>query len=69
MILTFEKRFENYSLGNDIDIKKVIEIRELAQKHGFTVEALKTHYGDISDTRLAKVRNVVSKRKKNLVLK
>jgi fatty aldehyde-generating acyl-ACP reductase len=69
MILTLEKRFENYSLGNDIDIKKVIEIRELAQKHGFTVEALKTHYGDISDTRLAKVRNVVSKRKKNLVLK
>lgn len=35
MILTLEERFENYTLGKDISLDKVIEIDNLAKKHGF----------------------------------
>ncbi|MEO7995749.1 MAG: serine carboxypeptidase, partial [bacterium] len=35
MILTFEKRWESYTLGRDIEVAKVAEIGRLAQKHGF----------------------------------
>ena len=35
MILALEKRYETYSLGNNIGIGQVEEIGRLAHKHGF----------------------------------
>jgi len=37
IILTAEERFENYSIGRNIDEKKISEINYLAKKHGFKV--------------------------------
>ncbi|HNX90372.1 MAG TPA: shikimate dehydrogenase [Candidatus Omnitrophota bacterium] len=66
MILALEKRFENYSLGSDIDINKVMEIREMAEKHGFIVEALRTQYGCNSEQRIGKAQKMIAKKKKYL---
>lgn len=42
MILALEKRYENYSLGREIDINKVDEISHLAEKHGFRLAGLRS---------------------------
>lgn len=42
IILTLEKRFENFSLGRSIDISKVIEISAIARKHGFRLAGLRS---------------------------
>ncbi|AOY75024.1 shikimate dehydrogenase [Clostridium formicaceticum] len=42
MILTLEKRYENFSLGRDMDIAKVDEITRLADKHGFKLAGLRS---------------------------
>ncbi|AKL96945.1 shikimate/quinate 5-dehydrogenase/glutamyl-tRNA reductase [Clostridium aceticum] len=42
MILALEKRYENFSLGRDMDIAKVDEITRLADKHGFKVAGLRS---------------------------
>lgn len=42
MILTMEKRYENFSLGRDIDINKVDEISKLAAKHDFSLAGLRS---------------------------
>ncbi len=38
IILTAENIKENYSIGRNIDSSKIIKIKELANKHGFSVE-------------------------------
>jgi fatty aldehyde-generating acyl-ACP reductase len=38
IILTAENINENYSIGRNIDSNKIIKIKHLADKHGFTVE-------------------------------
>jgi len=35
MILVLDSRFENFSLGNDLDLEKINKIQKLAKKHGF----------------------------------
>jgi fatty aldehyde-generating acyl-ACP reductase len=42
MILALEKRYENYSLGREIDIAKVDEISALATKHGFRLAGFRS---------------------------
>lgn len=42
MILTLEGRFENYSLGRDLEVEKIEEIAALAKKHGFTLAGLRS---------------------------
>jgi fatty aldehyde-generating acyl-ACP reductase len=37
MILTFENRFENYTMGSGISMDKVKEITALGKKHGFSL--------------------------------
>ena len=37
MILTLESRFEDYSLGDNIDLAKLDEIAMMAKRHGFEV--------------------------------
>lgn len=41
MILALEQRFDNYSLGREYQPEKIVEIYELAQKHGFKLAALR----------------------------
>jgi predicted amino acid dehydrogenase len=39
MVLALEGRYENYSLGKEIQIDKVHEITKLARRHGFRLAA------------------------------
>ncbi|HZD59132.1 MAG TPA: shikimate dehydrogenase [Anaerolineae bacterium] len=41
MILTCEGRFEPYTLGSDISAPQVLEIADLAKKHGFKVDGFR----------------------------
>jgi predicted amino acid dehydrogenase len=62
MILTLEHRFESYSIGADISIEKVREIKRLGDKHGFTLAKFRSFYGDITEERINAVRSAVKNR-------
>lgn len=57
MILTFENRFENYSIGGNVSSEKVIEISQLALKHGFKLAELMSFEKKISDAQIAKAKH------------
>ena len=42
MILTLENRFENYTLGRDLQADKVLEIAAMAEKHGFKLAGFRS---------------------------
>lgn len=42
MILALERRYENFSLGRKIEISKVMEISDLARKHGFKLAGFRS---------------------------
>ncbi|MDP3014349.1 MAG: NAD(P)H-binding protein, partial [Candidatus Subteraquimicrobiales bacterium] len=56
MILTLEKRYENYTLGKDISIRKAKEMNELAKKHGFKVAALRRFERAITPSQIEQVK-------------
>ena len=58
MILTLENRFENYSLGRGINIHKVVEIEQLAQKHGFELAGMRAFDKAITQEQIAKTREL-----------
>lgn len=58
MILTLERRFENYSLGRGIDLGKVIEIERLAEKHGFQVAGMRAFDKAITPEQIARTREL-----------
>jgi len=42
IILALEGRYENYSLGSNLDVEKVLEISRLARKHGFKLAGFRS---------------------------
>jgi fatty aldehyde-generating acyl-ACP reductase len=64
MILTLEERFEDYSLGRRIEIEKVMEIQELAQKHGFKLAGLRSFNAPITQEEIERIKEN-SKKVKN----
>jgi predicted amino acid dehydrogenase len=56
MALTFEGRFEDYTLGKDLELAKVQEIDQLAARHGFELAALRSFERRLDDARLERVR-------------
>lgn len=56
MILALEGRYENYSLGRDLDVAKVQEISQLAAKHGFKVAGLRSFERAVSDATFDEVK-------------
>jgi len=61
MILALEKRYENFSLGRDMDVKKVDEIRGLAAKHGFKLAGLRSFERVIDQSHINQVINEIDK--------
>ena len=59
MILTLEGKFTNYSLGPEIEINKVKEIKEMADKHGFKLAGLRRHGSLLTDDRIEQIKNNV----------
>ncbi len=42
MILALEERYEDYSIGKELSLEKVIEISQLAKKHGFKLSGFRS---------------------------
>lgn len=55
MILALEGKYENFSLGREINIDKVDEINNLAKKHGFKVARLRSFEKVIDDNHIQNV--------------
>lgn len=55
MILAMEKRYENFSLGRQIDINKVDEINKLAKKHGFSLAGLRSFERVVNEEHIQEV--------------
>ncbi len=64
MILTFEERYESYSLGGKISSKKVKEIAELGKKHGFKLARIRSFDTEIPDEIFDNVRKITTKKNK-----
>ena len=56
MVLTFEKRWESYTVGRDIDVSKVQEIGELAQRRGFVLSGIYSFGVPVSDEEIQRIR-------------
>ncbi|MFW5991883.1 MAG: shikimate dehydrogenase [Halanaerobiaceae bacterium] len=62
MMLTLEKRFENYSLGPTIEINKVRETMKMARKHGFKLAGLRSFERELSEEMIAKIKEQARQR-------
>lgn len=58
MILTLEERFECYSIGGNVDAKKVLEIGAWGHRHGFELGGLKSFGREVTITELERIRSV-----------
>jgi predicted amino acid dehydrogenase len=64
IILALERRHESYSLGADLRIGKVEEIRRLAGKHGFKVEGYRSAGRCLSGTEINRIRQNAARKKR-----
>ncbi|RLU00707.1 dehydrogenase [Ketobacter sp.] len=58
IVLALEGRYENFTLGRNIEWKKVREIYQLGLKHGMQLASISGVNGVYSDEDLARVRNL-----------
>ena len=56
MALTFEERFEDYTIGKDLSLDQVREIDAVAAKHGFELAALRSFEHRLEETLIRKVK-------------
>ncbi|MGB8646196.1 MAG: serine carboxypeptidase [Anaerolineae bacterium] len=61
-LLAMEGRFEDYTLGRNIEMERVKEIFKLFQKHGFKLAGLRSPFGEyLTDQDVAKKRELAEK--------
>jgi hypothetical protein len=58
IVLALEGRFENFTVGRNIEWEKVREIYRLGRKHGMTLAAISGVNGPFSDADIRKVRRL-----------
>ena len=56
MILALERRYDDYTLGPDVDLNRVDEIHALMRKHGFRISGFRRFERRISDDEVAAIR-------------
>ena len=56
IVLALEGRFENFTVGRQIEWEKVREIYQLGLKHGMQLAAISGVHGEFSDDDIAQVR-------------
>jgi len=61
MILTLEKRFENYTIGSGLSLDKIDEIGSLANKHGFEVDRFKSFGQSLTNSKIIAANKYISK--------
>lgn len=55
MILALEGKYENFSLGKELSIDKVKEIKSLAAKHGFEISGFRSFEKAVSEEDIKKI--------------
>jgi len=61
MILALEERYECYSLGRDLALEKVREMRALAAKHGFRLAGFRSFERAVGEEQIARAREARSR--------
>lgn len=61
MMLTLEKRFENFSLGPIIELEKVQETMIMAEKHGFKLAGLRSFERELNDNMIEEIKEKARK--------
>lgn len=63
MILALEGKFESFSHGGEISYQKILEIKSLAQKHGFSLSNFKSFGKAIPPEAIEHIKHARGKRK------
>lgn len=66
MILALEDKIENYTLGKDISIEKVLEIEGLADKHGFELAGFRRFEKPVTDKEITSIKENAEARKSGI---
>lgn len=64
-VLALEQRYEAFTLGRDIDWKKVKEIYKLSLKHGVRLSAIQGHLGLVTEKEMQLTRQIALSRLMN----
>lgn len=64
-LLAMEERYESFTLGREIDWKKVKDIYKMAHRHGVELAEIQGHMGFVTEKEIQLIRELVLK-KKNL---
>lgn len=62
-LLAMEERFESFTLGREIDWKKVKDIYKLARHHGVELAAVQGHMGFVTDKEISLIRELALKKR------
>ena len=57
MILALEGKYENFSLGRNLELAKIEEISRLADKHGFTLAGFRNFERAVTEEHIAQVKH------------
>jgi predicted amino acid dehydrogenase len=57
MALALEGRYEDYSLGKDIHLDRVLEVGEIATRHGFRLSGFRSFERAVTSEHIAEVRD------------
>jgi len=63
MTLALEGRYEDYTLGRDLDPARIDEIAVLAAKHGFRLSGLRSFEFAVTEATIARVREQARRRR------
>jgi len=69
MILALEKRYESYSLGRELTVAQIDEIKALAARHGFKLAGLRSFGKALSAEDINKIKDRAFKKQKEIGLK
>jgi predicted amino acid dehydrogenase len=61
MLLALEERYEPFTLGRDLTMAQVDEIKRLARKHGFRLAQLRSFHRPVTDLDIQRIRRNVAK--------
>ncbi|MCL5036042.1 MAG: shikimate dehydrogenase [Chloroflexi bacterium] len=65
MLLTLEERYEPYSLGRRLKPERVVEIKEMADKHGFTLAGLRSFDQPVTSEQFDRVSRYARNKKQS----
>lgn len=64
MILALEGRYENFTLGRDLQLEKVREIEALADKHGFRLAGFRSFEREVTEEHIRRVRENAKRKRR-----